>query len=209
MIALQANVARIRAQRDEERKAFMDIEDSAKHAAALTRRLLRFSRKQAVDMKPLDVNAVVHDLAELLRRLLGQDVRVQLSLHPMPLVADADATMLDQLLMNLAVNARDAMPAGGWLIIETSALVVSAEDELARLAPGEYVCLRVSDCGCGIAKDDLARIFDPFFTTKGSEHGTGLGLATVRMIVEQHRGAIDVSSELGAGTSFRVLLPRG
>ncbi|MGE0866265.1 MAG: ATP-binding protein, partial [Vicinamibacterales bacterium] len=154
-------------------------------------------------------NEVVTSLAKLLQRILGEDVRLQLDLHPSPLITYADAGMIDQVLMNLAVNARDAMPGGGRLIITTSQQVV--DERLGRLhqevAPGDYVALSVSDSGTGIPSDVLPRIFEPFFTTKEAGKGTGLGLATVFGIVKQHSGLLQVESEPGQGATFRVLLP--
>jgi signal transduction histidine kinase len=166
--------------------------------------LLLFSRRQVMQSQDLDLNQVVTNLAKMLQRIIGEDVRLQLNLHPSPLLAHADAGMLDQVAMNLSVNARDAMPQGGQLVIATSEKIV--DEELARhqpdAAPGRYVCLSVTDTGCGIAPEVLPRIFEPFFTTKETGKGTGLGLATVFGIVKQHRGWITVASQPGQGTTF-------
>jgi nitrogen-specific signal transduction histidine kinase/CheY-like chemotaxis protein len=185
------------------------IREDANRAAALTRQLLLFSRRQIMQSRDLDLNEVITNLAKMLRRIIGEDVQLQLTLHAGPLLAHADPGMLDQVAMNLAVNARDAMPQGGRLVIETSEKEVDAE--LARqqpdAAPGRYVCLSVRDTGRGIPAEILPRIFEPFFTTKEVGKGTGLGLATVFGIVKQHRGWLTVESEVGRGTTFRIYLP--
>ncbi|MDR3403503.1 MAG: PAS domain S-box protein [Chthoniobacter sp.] len=191
------------------REGLQVIGAAADKAAALTRQLLLFSRRQVMQPRRLDINGVVTTLAKMLQRILGEDVKVQLRLHPSPLVAHADAGMLDQVIMNLAVNARDAMPAGGRLIIETSERHIT-EDEL-RASPdasaGQHVCLSVSDTGMGMTEDVKAHLFEPFFTTKQPGKGTGLGLATIFGIVKQHRGWIRVYSEIARGTTFRIFLP--
>ncbi len=171
-------------------------------AASLTRQLLVFSRIEAMRMEAIDLNAKVGELTTMLRRLLGGTIALDLELTSEGISVDADSSMLDQVLVNLAVNGRDAMERGGTLSITTS--------RCGRLSPagrpaGRYVCLEVRDSGAGIASEILPRIFDPFFTTK--VNGTGLGLATVYGIVEQHRGWIDVDSAPGRGTTFRVYLP--
>jgi PAS domain S-box-containing protein len=185
------------------------IRASAERAANLTRQLLLFSRKQVMQPRDLDLNELVTSLAKMLQRILEENVRLQLNLHPSPLITYADAGMIDQVIMNLAVNARDAMPGGGRLIITTSQQVV--DEGLVRLhqevVPGDYVALSVSDSGTGIPTDVLPRIFEPFFTTKEAGKGTGLGLATVFGIVKQHRGLLQVESEPGQGATFRVMLP--
>jgi two-component system cell cycle sensor histidine kinase/response regulator CckA len=171
-------------------------------AASLTRQLLMFSRLEAMRAHALDLNAKVNELATMLRRVLGGNLTLGLQLTSGTVCVEADASMLDQVLVNLAVNARDAMADGGTLSIETSRCELL--EPSARPA-GRYVCVAVRDSGAGISADVLPRIFDPFFTTKPS--GTGLGLATVFGIVERHRGWIDVESEVGRGTTFRVYLP--
>ena len=146
----------------------------------------------------------------MLRRVLAADVQVELRFSPEPVVVHADAGMLDQVILNLAVNARDAMSNGGRLVLETSRAEFDeapvGQGNLARA--GSFVCLSVSDTGCGIPADDLPRIFEPFYTTKDIGKGTGLGLSTVHGIVEQHEGWVSVYSEIGSGTTFRVFLPR-
>ncbi len=184
------------------------IREAAERAARLTRQLLLFSRKQVMQSHQLDLNEIVTGLAKMLQRIIGEDVRLQLNLHSRPLFTRADAGMLDQVLMNLVVNARDAMPGGGQLFIETSEKIFSAAEAAAipDAVPGRYVCLRVTDTGCGVAPEHLSRIFEPFFTTKESGKGTGLGLATVFGIIKQHNGALTVESEVGKGTTFRLFL---
>jgi PAS domain S-box-containing protein len=190
-------------------RSLQDIKVAAERAAGLTRQLLLFSRHQVMQPRRLDLNAVVTNLAKMLRRILGEDVRLELNLYPAPVIVHADAGMLDQVLMNLAVNARDAMPKGGRLLIETAEKVPDAEQ--ARLnpeaSPGRHVCLSVSDTGGGIPPEILPRIFEPFFTTKAPGKGTGLGLATVFGIVKQHQGWIEVQSEPRQGATFQIFLP--
>ena len=159
--------------------------------------------------KNLNLNEVVTTLARMLQRIIGEDVRLELHLHTARLATRADAGMLDQVLLNLAVNARDAMPTGGRLRVETWEDVVAddADRPYPDVLPGRYVGMSVSDTGSGIAPDVLPRIFEPFFTTKEAGKGTGLGLATVFGIVRQHGGWVTVSSEPGQGTTFRIFLP--
>ena len=191
------------------REGLDQIRSDADRAASLTRQLLLFSRRQVMQSQDLDLNEIVTHLAKMLQRIIGEDVRLQLNLHPAPLMTHADPGMLDQVAMNLAVNARDAMPEGGRLLIETSEKSVDAA--LARqypdAVPGLYVCLSVTDTGRGIPPEVLPRIFEPFFTTKEAGKGTGLGLATVFGIVNQHHGWLAVESEPGHGTTFKVYLP--
>ena len=186
-----------------------EIEKATERAANLTRQLLLFSRRQTMQPRDLDLNQSINDMAKMLRRTIGDDIQVQFKFAMEPLFIHADAGMMDQVLMNLAVNARDAMPQGGQLVIETATVEfdesVRAQSPLAR--PGSFVCLSVSDTGCGIPPENLPRIFEPFFTTKDVGKGTGLGLATVFGIVQQHQGWINVCSEVGRGTIFRIYLP--
>ena len=187
-----------------------EIEKATERAANLTRQLLLFSRRQTMQPRDLDLNQSINDMTKMLRRTLGEAIQVQFKFALKPLFIHADAGMMDQVLMNLAVNAQDAMTKGGLLVIETSAVEfdesVCAKSPLAR--PGSFVCLSVSDTGCGIPPEILPRIFEPFFTTKDIGKGTGLGLATVFGIVQQHQGWINIYSEVGHGTVFRIYLPR-
>ncbi len=187
-----------------------EIGEAAQRAAALIRQLLLFSRKEKMQTRELDLNQSINDMTKMLRRTLGDNIELQFKFALQPLFVQADAGMMDQVLMNLAVNARDAMPKGGNLIIQTSALEL---DELSssifvQSRPGSFVCLSVSDTGTGIPPEILPKIFEPFFTTKAVGKGTGLGLATVFGIVQPHLGWINVYSEVGRGTTFRVYLPR-
>ncbi len=209
-IMMQADMAGSVEHLPEEAAEYLeDIRAAAERAANLTRQLLAFSRRQVMQPRSLDVNESVTSLGKMLTRLLGEDVRLQLHLHPAPIALEADPGMLDQVLLNLVVNARDAMPSGGRITISTSIRQVTAE-EAARTdgaAPGRYACIGVADTGTGIAPENLERIFDPFFTTKEAGQGTGLGLATVFGIVRQHGGWVSVESETGQGATFLVFLP--
>jgi signal transduction histidine kinase/ActR/RegA family two-component response regulator len=211
VIQLQASM--LKAEEDlssQQLESAREIEKAAERAANLTRQLLLFSRKQTMQPRDLDLNQSINDMTKMLRRTIGEVIQVQFKFSLQPLLIHADAGMMDQVLMNLAVNAHDAMPQGGQLVIETSAVEfdesVRAQSPHAR--PGSFVCLSVGDTGCGIPPENLSRIFEPFFTTKDVGKGTGLGLATVFGIVQQHQGWINVYSEVGRGTTFRVYLPR-
>jgi len=186
------------------------ISAAAHRASALTRQLLLCSRKQTLQLRELNVNESINDMTKMLRRTLGENIQLQFKFAMQPLFIRADAGMMDQMLMNLAVNARDAMSQDGHLIIEISAVDFdeSIRGQSAQARPGSFVCLSVSDNGCGIPPEILPRIFEPFFTTKGVGKGTGLGLATVSGIIQQHQGWINVYSEIGRGTTFRIYLPR-
>jgi two-component system cell cycle sensor histidine kinase/response regulator CckA len=195
---------------DPARPHVQEISDAASRAASLTRQLLAFSRKQMLQPANVDVNSLVRDSESMLRRLIGEDIAVQLGLEETELRAVVDAGQFTQVIMNLAVNARDAMPGGGVLTIETRAAEIG--EEYAAVHPevqaGSFVEVAISDTGSGIDPAVLPRIFEPFFTTKGPGEGTGLGLSTVYGIVRQSNGHIAVYSELGRGTTFRVYLPR-
>jgi two-component system, cell cycle sensor histidine kinase and response regulator CckA len=179
-------------------------------AAALTRQLLLFSRHEILQLRDLNLNATITNTTKMLRRILGETIEVQLKLAAQPLFVHADAGMLDQVLMNLAVNAHNAMHNGGQLVIETSGVELDefTAAKVVTARPGSFVCLSVSDSGSGIPPEILPRIFEPFFTTKAVGKGTGLGLAIVFSIVQQHKGWINVYSEVGHGTTFRIYLPR-
>jgi PAS domain S-box-containing protein len=183
---------------------------AAEHAASLTSQLLAFSRQAVVARRPLDLNTVVLSLEKLLRRVLGERIELVVALSAGPVVVEADRGQMEQVAMNLAVNARDAMPSGGTLRIETA--VVRINDDHAKLhlsvAPSDYVMLAFSDNGIGMTPQVRERIFEPFFTTKEHGRGTGLGLSTVYGIVSQGGGTISVHSEPGRGSTFEVYLPR-
>ncbi len=191
------------------REAVLAMRDTGERAAALTSQLLAFSRGQVVSAAMLDLNAVVGDFARMLRRLIGNDVNLVLRLAGAPGPVVADARQLEQVVMNLVVNARDAMPGGGTLVIETDEVVFGDDGLLppAAVEPGRYVRLSVSDTGTGMSAEVRPRIFEPFFTTKQPGKGTGLGLSTVYGIVKQAGGHVDVYSEPGQGSVFRVYLP--
>jgi PAS domain S-box-containing protein len=185
-----------------------EIKRAADRAAALTRQLLIFSRKQVLQPTLLDVNLVVRDMEKLFRRVIREDITLETQLAPDLREIRGDPSQLEQVLMNLVVNARDAMPRGGVLTIRTRNVDFEEEaDPLATLPPGRYVQIAVSDTGVGMDRETQARIFEPFFTTKPEGEGTGLGLATAYGIVTQNGGAIHVYSEPGRGTTFRILLP--
>ena len=190
------------------RDDLLEVKKASARAAGLTRQLLAFSRKQLLQPERLPLNAVVDGVAPMLRRLIGEDIAVIARLDPESGSVFADPGQLEQVVINLAVNARDAMLGGGTLTIETSKVAVderSADEHEAMR--GRYVCLTVSDTGCGMSAEVQERIFEPFFTTKPAGQGTGLGLSTVYGIVRQSGGHILVDSEPGQGTSFRVYLP--
>jgi two-component system, cell cycle sensor histidine kinase and response regulator CckA len=191
------------------RSLTQEIARAAERAASLTRQLLAFSRKQMLAPKVVDLNAIVTENSKMLTRVIGEDI--ELNMVPGPGVGSvkADPSQVEQVIMNLAVNARDAMPKGGKLTIETAN--VTLDEGYARLhtpvTPGEYVMLAISDTGAGMDAETQAHIFEPFFTTKGTK-GTGLGLSTVYGIVKQSEGYVWVYSEVGKGTTFKIYLPR-
>ena len=194
----------------EQRENLDEIISATQRASNLTRQLLLFSRNEKMLSRDLNLSENVSNMTKMLRRILGDDIQMHLKIAPQPLLTHADSGMVDQIIMNLAVNARDAMPQGGKLQIATASVDY---DELAagqtpQARPGSFVCLSVADTGLGIPPEILPRIFEPFFTTKGVGKGTGLGLATVFGIVQQHHGWINVSSEPGRGTIFKIYLPR-
>jgi PAS domain S-box-containing protein len=194
----------LRADADEVRKA-------AERAASLTRQLLAFSRRQVLQPRVIDLHRVVVDMDRMLRRLIGEDIELVASCAPGLGRVEADPGQLEQVIANLAVNARDAMPAGGRLVIEAKNAVVTTRAVAgggAEMPPGDYVVLSVTDTGTGMDSETKAHLFEPFFTTKEVGKGTGLGLATVYGIVKQSNGFIWVDSEPGSGTSVRIYLPR-
>jgi PAS domain S-box-containing protein len=188
-----------------------EIKKAGQRAASLTRQLLAFSRKQVLVPKILDLNVVVSETSKLLLRLLGDDIKLVTKLGPALDHVKADPTQIEQVIMNLAINARDAMPHGGTLLIETTNTELDqqySQRHNIEAQPGKYVLLAVSDTGVGMDKTTEARIFEPFFTTKEVGKGTGLGLATVYGIVKQSGGYISVYSEAGKGTTFKLYMPR-
>jgi two-component system cell cycle sensor histidine kinase/response regulator CckA len=195
----------------ETRAGLEEIRKAGERAAGLTRQLLTFSRKQVLQLRVLNVNIVVEEIVAMLRRLVGEDIALTLALEPAAIRVKADAGQIEQILMNLVVNARDAMPSGGSLRIETKCVELNARDlrHTGSLLPaGRYAVIAVSDTGTGIDPETKTHLFEPFFTTKPVGEGTGLGLATVYGIVKQSGGEVTVQSELGHGATFTVLLPQ-
>jgi two-component system cell cycle sensor histidine kinase/response regulator CckA len=186
-----------------------EIERAGERASEMTKQLLAFTRKQVLLPRVLDLNAVVSDVSELLSRLIGEDVELILQLAPELKPVEADSGQLEQVIVNLAVNARDAMPVGGRLTITTAQAEIGGGDAEMRvdLEPGAYVTLAVSDSGDGMDSETMHRIFEPFFTTKEEGKGTGLGLATVFGIIKQSGGDIRVQSVPGHGSTFTIYLP--
>ncbi len=185
------------------------ILQAADMATHFTRQLLTFSRKQSVQFKPLDLNELAQHFSRMLERILGEQIGLQLNLSPNILPVNADVGMIEQILVNLAINSRDAMPRGGKLIVETSMFEVDERYCAAHpdARAGDFVCLTVSDSGTGMPAEIMAKIFEPFFTTKDPGKGTGLGLSTVYGIVKQHDGWLNVYSEVDRGTTFRIFFP--
>ena len=190
-------------------ESLQQISLAAERAAKLTQQLLTFGRKQFMQMELLDLNEVIRRVTQMLSRVLGENVALRANLTPRLPAIEADVTMMEQIVMNLSVNARDAMASGGSLIIGTNPVLVTRAyvEKNPESREGHFVCLSVSDNGTGIEPDQLNKLFEPFFTTKEVGKGTGLGLATVYGIVKQHKGWIEVESQFGHGTTFRVYLP--
>jgi two-component system cell cycle sensor histidine kinase/response regulator CckA len=212
LTVLQGNVSLLRAvdMSDADRaEVIKEIADVTEHASKLTRQLLTFSRRSPLESRALDLNDVVDCLTSILKHVLGEKIDLSIATAAGGAPVTADSGMMEQVLLNLAVNARDAMPKGGRLEIATEIFALG-ETEAGRSgghSPGTYVRLSVTDSGVGISPEHLDHIFEPFFTTKEAGKGTGLGLATVFSIVEQHHGWIDVASEVNVGTTVRVNLP--
>jgi len=194
-----------------DRQAVQEIAEAGDRAVQLTRHLLTFAQRRTLNVVPLDLRAVVKGLAPMLRRVLGDEVTLRCELPPEPVPALADASLLEQVIMNLVVNARDAMPGGGQVVVEVGRVEVDAEraGRVPDARPGPAVRIDVADDGVGIRPEHLPRLFEPLFTTKPEGKGFGLGLATVYGIVRQHRGWVEVRSALGEGSRFQVYLPAG
>jgi len=189
------------------RRNLEETKKAAERAASLVRQLLAFSRKQILEPKVLDLNDVVKDMQKMLTRLIGENIQLATTLEAELGSVKADPNQVEQIIMNLVVNARDAMPRGGRVTIETANITID-DQSVKHLKPGEYVMLAVCDTGSGMDQETQRRIFEPFFTTKAVGKGTGLGLSTVYGIVKQSGGYIWVNSEPGMGTMFKVYLPR-
>ncbi|MCD6049666.1 MAG: domain S-box [Verrucomicrobia bacterium] len=211
LTVIQGNTSLLLANRPEPgQQDLMDqILDASQRAANLTRQLLAFSRKQVLQRRSLNLNEVSSQMTQMLDRILGEDITLEFHYDTDLPFVKADSSMIEQVILNLAVNARDAMPKGGLLRISTDAVKIDAAycRQKPQASTGEYVCLSVSDTGCGIAPENQALIFEPFFTTKEFGKGTGLGLATVYGIIKQHQGWVEVDSIVGKGTTFRLFLP--
>lgn len=193
------------------RQNLEEIQKAGQRGTELTRQLLTFSRKRVVEPAPLDLGKVVSGLEKMLGRLVGSDVKISTTLPPGLWKVTGDLGQMEQVIVNLVANARDAMPKGGRITIETSNVTVTEQTSLADpdLQPGSYVLLAVTDTGTGIPAEVMKHLFEPFFTTKDPGRGTGLGLSMVHGIVKQAGGAIDVTSEVGRGTTIKVHFPRG
>jgi two-component system cell cycle sensor histidine kinase/response regulator CckA len=195
---------------DPVRRDIEQVLKAAERAAALTGQLLAFSRRQIVELRPLSLNDLIREMDTILRRLAGEGINLKISLAPDLGVTRLDPSQIEQVLINLVVNARDAMPDGGTLIIETANVALDQEyaSQHSGVTPGPFVTLAVSDNGVGMSEEAKAHLFEPFFTTKEAGRGTGLGLATVYGIVKQHHGHISIDSALGRGTMVHIYLPR-
>ncbi len=198
-------------QKSEDFPSLTEIRRSAKHATEITHQLLAFSRKQVISQKILNLNEIVNSQVKILKRLIGEDIRLEIGLEPELANIFADSGNMQQILMNLVVNSRDAMPGGtgGRITVRTSNSIFSRTDTVPghEIREGKFVCLSVSDNGVGMSSEVVKNIFEPFYTTKGLGKGTGLGLAVVHGIIEQHKGWIHVYSEPGNGSEFKVYIP--
>jgi PAS domain S-box-containing protein len=192
---------------DPRRALLAEIDEAAQRAASLTRQLLAFGRRQILNPRPVALAGLVRDMQRMLSRVLGEDVELALDLDPALPAVLADPAQVEQVLVNLVVNARDAMPRGGRITVSTRVEEVGAGGHPGALAPGRYAVLAVQDTGAGMDAETLGHVFEPFFTTKAEGRGTGLGLSTVYGIARQHGGTVDVASRPGGGSTFRVWLP--
>ncbi len=209
VVLASTSLARAAETLDDVRVELEAIDEVATRGQSLTRQLLAMSRAQALSLVDLDVSALLHDLVPLLRRVIPPSITIDLIAPERETFIEADRTQIDQVVMNLCLNARDAMPDGGKLTIESEVVLVNGayRETHPWAKPGRYVLVSVSDTGEGISKENLDRIFDPFFTTKGEHAGTGLGLSVAHGIVQQHGGMLHCYSEEGLGTTFKVYLP--
>ena len=189
----------------------LQVQRAAERAATLTRQLLLFSRKQDIEKKPVNINTTIDDMLKMLFRMIGEDIAVETKFGEDIYNIEAEIGNIEQVIMNIVVNARDAMPEGGRLTISTENATLSEKDcrTMHNARPGEYIRVSISDTGTGMDEETLQHIFDPFYTTKGEGKGTGLGLSIVYGIVKQHEGWINVYSEPGTGTTFKIYLPAG
>lgn len=192
---------------DPRRSDLDEIIKAANRAFSLTKQLLAFGRRQMISPQIVDINVVILDINKMLRRLIGEDIDIKTRLNSRMSMVRVDPVQLEQIILNLALNARDAMPHGGTLTLTTSNYEVSESTSHAELLPGHYVVLQIADTGCGMDAEVLSHIFEPFFSTKDKDKGTGLGLATVYGIVKQNRGHITVQSDKNKGTTFEIALP--
>lgn len=183
------------------------VEKLADKAASLTRQLLAFSRRQVLDVKPVNINDVLQELEQMLPRVIGEDIKLTVVLTDTPATVMADPHQIEQVVLNLAINAKDAMPQGGRLILSTAVQEVAREYGYEYVKPGRYMVITVEDSGAGMSDEVLKNIFEPFYTTKEKGRGTGLGLAVSYGIIKQHNGYIHVTSTPGRGTTFEILLP--
>jgi two-component system, cell cycle sensor histidine kinase and response regulator CckA len=186
-----------------------EIFTASDRARLLVKQLMAFGRKQVLNINWVDINQVIRDFEKLLGRVIGEDIELKIHLMKHPGIVKADVTQIEQILMNLVVNARDAMPDGGTLTIETAKVELDGQfaKDRSDFSPGNYVMIVVGDTGSGMDRKTIEKIFEPFFTTKSNEAGTGLGLSTVYGIVKQHEGHIDVYSEPGQGSVFKIYIP--
>lgn len=192
------------------RQNLEEIKHAAERAASLTQQLLFFSRRQIAQPKPLDLNSVIENMHKMIRRLIGENIEIKIQLSDDLDLIFADTTQIEQILLNVTVNSKNAMPKGGELALETCNFHLDhfAHSRVGQVPPGDYVTLSIIDTGCGMDEETLKRIFEPFFTTREIGHGTGLGLATVYNIVKQGNGHIWVESEINRGTSFKIAFPK-
>jgi len=212
LTVIQGNVqlARMKYKGNRELDIYLEqVQNSSDRAAKLTRQLLTFSRKQPANISILNVNQVIKNMLKMLQRLIGEDISIDTNLNPELQGIEGDEGNIEQVIMNLVINARDAMPEGGKILLKTENVELH-ENECTGIIgsyPGEFVCLTIRDTGTGIDEKNLSKIFEPFFTTKDKETGTGLGLSVVYGIVKQHKGFIQVQSTLQEGTTFKIYFP--